>query len=478
MSAGDHVYIFLEGSSMSGQTFRVLDSAANAHGTSLFETEEARELASTARLAHSGLDQLPREDFDLAFIRAQVETNRQLLDTIDEELQPMARGFSHRNWQEAVGSSGTVRAIAEILQLNGFDEAIVLAQDGHVSEGSAENLFIVKDGRLVTPAVARLGLGSGTSPILREIVGRRLSTTVSASEICGTRLMMKPTGTELSVVVKVAIPGPAAVGGDCVAWMVKYTRLSTTFSTAVWLLRTLIFGLESTRTSPKDSSSLSAKLKLRLRIAPPKMKALVLMPAGVLAELCPNSRPLEPRPKLGTPTDAALVRSRCQSMPRWYSLFSCTSATVASMSTWRLALVSTWSRNSCTFSCWREVARMLSTPVSGFAITEAASRNVATGTGAGDGAAPALVPGCGAGAVVDGTLVGAALEPAGSTLSVSCRISLIFATSVSQNLFAETELMVAVELFCDPVGVVCPGCVPLTWVARTATLRASRAMLT
>ena len=37
--------------------------------------------------------------------------------------------------------------------LNGFDEAIVLNQNGHVSEGSAENLFIVREGRLVTPPV-------------------------------------------------------------------------------------------------------------------------------------------------------------------------------------------------------------------------------------------------------------------------------------------------------------------------------------
>jgi branched-chain amino acid aminotransferase len=37
--------------------------------------------------------------------------------------------------------------------LNGFDEAIVLNQNGHVSEGSAENLFLVRDGRLVTPPV-------------------------------------------------------------------------------------------------------------------------------------------------------------------------------------------------------------------------------------------------------------------------------------------------------------------------------------
>jgi branched-chain amino acid aminotransferase len=33
----------------------------------------------------------------------------------------------------------------------GFDEAIVLTQDGHVSEGSAENLFLVRDGVLITP---------------------------------------------------------------------------------------------------------------------------------------------------------------------------------------------------------------------------------------------------------------------------------------------------------------------------------------
>src|SRR5437773_1112430 len=31
----------------------------------------------------------------------------------------------------------------------GFDEAIVLTQDGHVSEGSAENLFLVRDGTLM-----------------------------------------------------------------------------------------------------------------------------------------------------------------------------------------------------------------------------------------------------------------------------------------------------------------------------------------
>lgn len=36
---------------------------------------------------------------------------------------------------------------------NGFDEAIMLASDGHVAEGSAENIFIVRDGVVFTPPV-------------------------------------------------------------------------------------------------------------------------------------------------------------------------------------------------------------------------------------------------------------------------------------------------------------------------------------
>jgi branched-chain amino acid aminotransferase len=51
-------------------------------------------------------------------------------------------------------------------QLNGFDEAIVLTADGHVSEGSAENLFLIKDEVLVTPSV--------TDNILEGITRRRL----------------------------------------------------------------------------------------------------------------------------------------------------------------------------------------------------------------------------------------------------------------------------------------------------------------
>ncbi len=37
---------------------------------------------------------------------------------------------------------------------NGFDEAIMLNADGHVSEGSGENIFMVDGGKLITPPVS------------------------------------------------------------------------------------------------------------------------------------------------------------------------------------------------------------------------------------------------------------------------------------------------------------------------------------
>jgi branched-chain amino acid aminotransferase len=38
--------------------------------------------------------------------------------------------------------------------LNGFDDALMLTEDGHLSEGSAANLFLVREGRLITSSVS------------------------------------------------------------------------------------------------------------------------------------------------------------------------------------------------------------------------------------------------------------------------------------------------------------------------------------
>ncbi len=55
--------------------------------------------------------------------------------------------------------------------LNGYDEAIALDQHGHVSEGTVANLFIVRDGMLVTPADSSDVLEGITRRSVLEIAG-------------------------------------------------------------------------------------------------------------------------------------------------------------------------------------------------------------------------------------------------------------------------------------------------------------------
>ncbi len=58
--------------------------------------------------------------------------------------------------------------------LNGFDEAIMLTAAGHVSEGSGENIFMVQDGRLITPPVTDNILVGITRACLIELAEREL----------------------------------------------------------------------------------------------------------------------------------------------------------------------------------------------------------------------------------------------------------------------------------------------------------------
>lgn len=66
----------------------VLDSAALARRATLSETPSSQELNQAVRMAHSGLETLPPADFDQAYIRAQLETHRQLLDRLDTQILP------------------------------------------------------------------------------------------------------------------------------------------------------------------------------------------------------------------------------------------------------------------------------------------------------------------------------------------------------------------------------------------------------
>jgi predicted outer membrane protein len=63
----------------------MLDSFAAQRSATLQETSTAREIGNAVRMAHTGIENIPGEDSDLAFIRAQVESHRRLLDTMDRD---------------------------------------------------------------------------------------------------------------------------------------------------------------------------------------------------------------------------------------------------------------------------------------------------------------------------------------------------------------------------------------------------------
>ena len=58
--------------------------------------------------------------------------------------------------------------------VNGYDEAILLSHDGHVSEGSAENIFIVRHGKLYTPDPSQNVLEGCTRRAIMEIARAEL----------------------------------------------------------------------------------------------------------------------------------------------------------------------------------------------------------------------------------------------------------------------------------------------------------------
>jgi branched-chain amino acid aminotransferase len=56
----------------------------------------------------------------------------------------------------------------------GFDEALVLNQDGHLSEGSAMNIFMIRDGIMITPPVTENILEGITRRTVMELAQKEL----------------------------------------------------------------------------------------------------------------------------------------------------------------------------------------------------------------------------------------------------------------------------------------------------------------
>jgi branched-chain amino acid aminotransferase len=92
---------------------------------------------------------------------------------------------------------------------SGFDEALVLTEDGHISEGSAENIFMLRDGVLITPPVTDNVLEGITRRSVMELAEKELGLTVVERSIDRTEvyiceeLFMTGTAAQVTAITQV-----------------------------------------------------------------------------------------------------------------------------------------------------------------------------------------------------------------------------------------------------------------------------------
>jgi branched-chain amino acid aminotransferase len=91
----------------------------------------------------------------------------------------------------------------------GFDEALVLTQDGHVSEGSAMNIFMVREGVMVTPPITENILEGITRRSVIELVRQEFGMPVVERQIDRTEVylsdefLMTGTAAQITAVTRV-----------------------------------------------------------------------------------------------------------------------------------------------------------------------------------------------------------------------------------------------------------------------------------
>ncbi|MEJ2598976.1 MAG: branched-chain amino acid transaminase [Anaerolineales bacterium] len=101
---------------------------------------------------------------------------------VDDNMIPARGKISGAYINSAFVKTDAVRA--------GFDEALVLTQDGHVSEGSAENIFMLRNGTLVTPPVTENILEGITRRTVVELAHDELGLTVVERKIDRTEVYL------------------------------------------------------------------------------------------------------------------------------------------------------------------------------------------------------------------------------------------------------------------------------------------------
>jgi branched-chain amino acid aminotransferase len=120
---------------------------------------------------------------------------------VDDNIIPARGKISGAYANSAFIKTDAVRA--------GFDEAVVLTQEGHVSEGSAMNFFMLKDGLLVTPSVTENILEGITRKSVIELAKEELNMTVVERQVDRTEiylceeLFMTGTAAQITAVTRV-----------------------------------------------------------------------------------------------------------------------------------------------------------------------------------------------------------------------------------------------------------------------------------
>jgi len=115
---------------------------------------------------------------------------------LDDNMIPARGKVSGAYANSALSKTDAVRA--------GFDEALVLTQDGHVSEGSAMNVFMVRNGVLVTPTITENILEGITRRTVIDLARQELEVTTIERPIDRTEIYMSEelfmTGTAAQIV--------------------------------------------------------------------------------------------------------------------------------------------------------------------------------------------------------------------------------------------------------------------------------------
>ena len=114
---------------------------------------------------------------------------------------------------------------------NSCHEAIMLTQDGHISEGSGENIFLVKNGELITPAINELMVVGITRATVIQLAQNELNIDTKERRIHRSELYTASecflTGTAANIIPVVEIDGQRIGNGRAGEFTVRLQKAYT-----------------------------------------------------------------------------------------------------------------------------------------------------------------------------------------------------------------------------------------------------------